>query len=137
MKKNLFRFRLAQLRSEKGLTQADLARELNVDSSTIGNYETGLRFPRPSQLIAICDYFGVSVDYIMGRTDIPHMAQFEIAVRGLPVELQELLFENEALPVMEFVADYLEAGVPLDDLRGFLTYISKIRQKIQELPPEK
>lgn len=59
-----------ELRDEKGMTQMDLALELNMGNTTIQQYEAGLHEPTFENLIRIADYFGVTVDYLIGRTPI-------------------------------------------------------------------
>ncbi|HAG07908.1 MAG: Helix-turn-helix domain protein [Clostridia bacterium 62_21] len=60
--------RLAALRREKGISQAELARLLNLGQSTIAMYERDRRTPDPLTLRRLADFFGVSVDYLLGRT---------------------------------------------------------------------
>lgn len=62
--------RLKELRKEKGISQLKLAMELNTNQNTISRYETGEREPGINELISIADYFNVSVDYLLGRTDV-------------------------------------------------------------------
>lgn len=45
--------------------------ELNTTQNTVSRYETGEREADYAMLIAIADYFGVSIDYLLGRTDNP------------------------------------------------------------------
>lgn len=59
--------RLKKLRTESGLTQQDVARLLGVERSTYVKYERGSSDPPTSTLIRLADYFGVSVDYIIGH----------------------------------------------------------------------
>ncbi len=47
--------------------------ELNMSQNTISRYETGEREPGIRDLIRIADYFGVSIDYLVCRTDKPEM----------------------------------------------------------------
>ncbi|GAW91172.1 helix-turn-helix domain-containing protein [Calderihabitans maritimus] len=61
--------RLAALRREKGLSQAELAKQLNMGQSTIAMYERNRRTPDPETLERLADFFNVSVDYLLGRTD--------------------------------------------------------------------
>ena len=51
----------------RNLTQTDVARAASVGKSTISQYESKKRFPSHDELIKIADYFGVSVDYLLGR----------------------------------------------------------------------
>lgn len=60
---------LAELRQDKKLTQRDLARILFVSAGTISNYEKGQHFPDVEKLIALADYFHVTTDYLLGRSD--------------------------------------------------------------------
>ena len=63
--------RLKELRKKKGLSQLRLATDLNTTQNTISRYETGEREPGIDELIKIADYFNVSVDYLIGRTENP------------------------------------------------------------------
>lgn len=59
---------LAELRSEKGIYQKELALYLNVSIGTISNYEKGVHYPDLETLCKLADYFGVTTDYLLGRT---------------------------------------------------------------------
>lgn len=63
--------RLKELRKKKGISQLRLATELHTTQNTISRYETGEREPGIDELIKIADYFNVSVDYLIGRTENP------------------------------------------------------------------
>jgi MerR family transcriptional regulator, light-induced transcriptional regulator len=65
-----FASRLRRIRKERRLRQKDLADALNVAQTTIANYEQNARFPDQRTLARIADFFDVSLDYLMGRTDI-------------------------------------------------------------------
>ena len=64
--------RLREIRKAKGISQIKLAMELNTTQNTISRYETGEREPGIAELISLADFFGVSVDYLLGLTDNPH-----------------------------------------------------------------
>ena len=53
------------------MSQIALAMVLNMSQNSISRYETGEREADYETLIAFADYFGVSVDYLLGRTDNP------------------------------------------------------------------
>ena len=61
--------RLKKLREEKNILSKDLASIINVEPSTITNWEKGNRSPKEDMLIRIADYFDCSIDYLLGRTD--------------------------------------------------------------------
>lgn len=65
--------RLKELRKQKGISQLKLAIDLNTNQNTISRYETGTREPGINELINIADYFNVSVDYLLERTDNPNI----------------------------------------------------------------
>lgn len=65
--------RLKELRKQKGISQLKLSIDLNTNQNTISRYETGTREPSINELISIADYFQVSVDYLLERTDNPKM----------------------------------------------------------------
>ena len=62
--------RIKKLRKEKNITQIRLSIELEVSQETISAYEKGKYYPSAAMLIKLRDIFGVSVDYIIGNTDI-------------------------------------------------------------------
>lgn len=62
--------RLKELREERRLSQDGLALKLNVSQSTISAYEVGDRTPDLETLIAIAQFFGVSLDYLAGQSDL-------------------------------------------------------------------
>lgn len=66
-----FSERLVQLRKEKNITQRQLASALNLSEVGIQNYEGGRRKPAYDILLALADYFDVSLDYLCGRSDVP------------------------------------------------------------------
>lgn len=59
--------KLFELRKEKELSQREIAKIFNVSQSTYNNWENGNTQPSIEQLIALADYFGVSIDYLVGR----------------------------------------------------------------------
>ena len=59
---------LASLREERGIYQKELAAILKVSVGTVSNYENNIHFPDQDALLQLADYFGVTVDYLLGRT---------------------------------------------------------------------
>ncbi len=60
---------LASLRREKGIYQKDLASYLHLSVTAISNYENGTNEPTLATICRMADYFGVTTDYLLGRTD--------------------------------------------------------------------
>ena len=65
--------RLKQLRERKGISQLKLAMDLEMNQNSISRYETGSREADYKTLVKFADYFNVSVDYLLERTDNPKM----------------------------------------------------------------
>ena len=65
----IFAERLLELRKEKGISQATLAKQLQVSYAVICYWETDRSEPTAPNLVKIADYFNVSVDFLLGRTE--------------------------------------------------------------------
>lgn len=63
---------LKALREDKDLNQGELAKYMNVDRSTVGKWESNSSKPDYEKLIRLADYFNVTTDYLLGRTDRPN-----------------------------------------------------------------
>ncbi len=62
-------FRLKELRKKRKISQLKLAMDLNMNQNTISRYENREREADYETLIRFADYFGVTLDYLLGRTD--------------------------------------------------------------------
>ena len=67
----MFGKRLAKLRNDKGFSQYELAERLGFSRGKLSNYEQGTRQPDYETLQHIADYFEVTTDYLLGRSDNP------------------------------------------------------------------
>ena len=67
--------RLKELRTKRNISQVKLAMDLNMNQNSISRYENGEREADYETLIAFADYFCVSVDYLLGRTDNPSVVK--------------------------------------------------------------
>ena len=63
--------RLKQLRQKRGISQLKLAMDLGLNQNSISRYESGEREADYQTLIRLADYFNVSVDYLLERTENP------------------------------------------------------------------
>jgi transcriptional regulator with XRE-family HTH domain len=66
----MFGKRLKQLREDNDLRQEDVGKIVNVEKSTVSQWESGKRTPDVETIMKLADYFNVSIDYILGKTDI-------------------------------------------------------------------
>lgn len=67
----IFPERLLGLRKNKGVSQKTLASEFDISDAAITMMEKGKRLPSFDVLCALADYFDVSLDYLVGRSDDP------------------------------------------------------------------
>lgn len=63
--------RLRALRQQRGLTQSEMAKKLSVDRTTYTKYENGRVSPDHQALVCIAELHGVTVDFLLGRDDVP------------------------------------------------------------------
>ena len=61
--------RLKELRQQRGITQLKLAMDLGLNQNSVSRYETGEREADYKTLIMLADYFDVTIDYLLERTD--------------------------------------------------------------------
>lgn len=108
--------RLKSLREDSDMSQKDLAGAIGVSPSTIGMYESNKRTPDSEMLNRIADFFQVSVDYLLGRTNekTPPINQFKPSLTGkdkinIEKEAQQMIDNLENADVVEF------CGTPADD----------------------
>lgn len=66
---NKFAERLKELRTERGFTLKQVSAALFIPLQTYANYEHGTREPPLDLLIAICDLYEITADYLLGRSD--------------------------------------------------------------------
>lgn len=95
----LFSERLKELRKEKKLKQEDIANFLNVSRASYGHYETGHSDPPKEVIEKLADFFNVSTDYLLGRTDIRE----PITDPATPDEINEILENLHKRPEMKML----------------------------------
>lgn len=61
--------RLKELRTEKNLSQEEIAKEIGTSQTNIGRWEKGLNEPSSGFVIKLANFFEVSTDYLLGRSD--------------------------------------------------------------------
>ncbi|EGT3655162.1 helix-turn-helix family protein [Clostridioides difficile CD149] len=94
---NTFGNRLKDLRTEKRITGEEFGKILNVTKVAVSNWESDRRFPDQNTLKKIADYFDVSIDYLLGRSNIRYIADNKknVTTNNTTLELIENLNTNE------------------------------------------
>lgn len=112
--------RLTDLREEKGIRQKELATLINVSPSTVSNYENNVHYPDVAILCQLADYFNVSTDYLLARTDYRHN----------PSTLTRKL--SKTYTVAEFLNTTLELSQK--DISSLVEYIDLLVMRQQTSP---
>lgn len=118
---NILGKRILSLRESKKISQLELAKLLNISNTTLSQYESGKRIPNDEIKKNIAIYFNVSIDYLLGLTDIKEpineiIKKGEVAIKP-PSEIEKIY---ESLPaeekkMLEDYGDYLETRAKLTD----------------------
>ena len=82
--------RITELRVAKGINMREAARLLKMPYTTYVNYEKGLREPTSEVLIQIADFYGASIDYMVGRVSVNSMENSQQCISTPHVALSEL-----------------------------------------------
>lgn len=91
----MFGERLKSLRKSLNLTQKELGEKLNVSGRVVGYYESNDRFPDKDTLTKIADFFEVSVDYLLGRTNSKNNTNIDsLKIDENEKDIEELLEET-------------------------------------------
>ncbi len=64
---------LKKLRKDKRMTQIAVQMKTGIEQALISKFENGERIPPTETLVILADFYGVSIDYILGRTDNPEI----------------------------------------------------------------
>ena len=86
--------RIRDLREDMDLRQIDVAEATGIDQKTLSNYETGKTQPDARALVALADFFHVSIDYLIGRTGWK-ICQISKLIRKKP--LRNLILSGQSL----------------------------------------
>lgn len=105
--------RLRELRKSKNMTLKDIANILNVSESAISQYENNKREMDNASLAIIADYFHVTIDYLLGRTDSPNLA--------IPKEMEGI--------GVAFSSGISMDGLNADQIEDIMNYIDYIKSK--------
>lgn len=97
---------LCELRKEKGLSQKEAAAQLGVSQALLSHYEKGIRECGQSFLIKVADFYGVTCDFLLGRTNARNNATNEL----------EALTDHKNIPITASSETFIKAGVMLAEI---------------------
>ncbi len=104
MDTNILGKRIKKLREKNNLNQLEFSKILNISNTTLSQYEAGNRTPSDKIKEKVADYFKVSVDYLLGRTEKCHSG-VEYSKNDKPKSLDVSNLPEEAIKQIE---DYIE-----------------------------
>ena len=81
---------MSALRRSRGLSQRQAAADLKISQALLSHYENGAREPGLAFLCRACDYYGVTADFLLGRTDDEQRTREAAALCELAAELERL-----------------------------------------------
>ena len=113
-----FSERLKLLRTSKGLSQADFAKQIKISKSSVNMYERGEREPSFKTLEHIADYFNVDMDYLLGKSDIVNKTQWTPQIPSAPNIMP--MPEMRKIPLLGTIA----CGEPILAVENIDEYIS-------------
>ncbi|MEK5469285.1 helix-turn-helix transcriptional regulator [Paenibacillus sp. FSL R7-0210] len=127
--RNLLSEKITKLRKGRNLTQQQVAKSLELTRSAYSQYELGTRNPDHDILNKIADFYDVSIDYLLGRTENPEQVLSEPS-RVLIDSLD--LTDEEIMNKMDFSVD----GIKLDDedVRRFIALVRAERSMKKQVP---
>lgn len=116
--------RLRSLRTDKGLSQMELSKQLKISKSSINMYERGDREPGIEMLERIADYFNVDMDYLLGKSDFTSKYDWLHSSKGLPANTMPVP-QTRTVPLLGTIA----CGDPIlaeQNIEGFLAMPEKV-----------
>jgi methanogenic corrinoid protein MtbC1 len=135
-----FAFRLKELRKSNKISQKILAGEIGVAQTTIANYEQDARFPDEKTLHSIADYFGVSMDYLLGRSEKlyePKDSNLAALIKNnysmeemnyLAKQYMEMVLKGDKQAASKLILNELSKGIEIKDL-----YIHIFEQSLKQI----
>lgn len=103
--------KIKELREKNGKTQLDVSKALDVTYQTIYKYEKGIAVPPADAILKLAEYFNVTTDYLLGRTDNPDML-------------------NEPIQIAASMKDGLDISDMDDDEKEFINdFVKMVRNK--------
>ena len=115
---------IARLRSQRRMTQEEMALDLGVGRQTLVRWETGKSTPGAIDIIALSEYFGVTSDELLGLKPLPAEGERAVRLREAEAEQPEAHGKRARLPQWLRVVIWLNIGVLWTLLFAFLSIVA-------------
>ena len=133
MKKDLFPQRLMLLRHEHNVTQEELGEVLGVSKGSVSKYEKGTAKPTYKNLWELADYFNVSVDYLIGKSDAFQADPVDQEFINEVVSLFDELDHEQKESMLEFLKKLKDSDLLFELQKVFDPLNSEQREKMLRL----
>ena len=126
----MFQDVIKDLRVQKGLTTDEVALEVGVSGGAYRNYERGERTPDFVKLVKLADFYGVSVDYLLGREEAPDPIEQLATLSSMEVTEQVLLEKYLELPKAsrKIVINFMKSAIAEAEARAKQTEQAEEKQ---------
>ncbi|MDS0525013.1 helix-turn-helix domain-containing protein [Clostridium sp. SHJSY1] len=111
--------RLKELRKENNMTQSDLGKILGVGKTTISMYENGNSTPNDEIKLKIVEYFNISLDYLLGKSEIKNYSHLNKPVN----RINDLVKENKITTLAAHFEGEEFTEDDLYDIENFIRYV--------------
>ena len=116
--------RIKQLRLEKDISQKDLAEHFNIARSTLSQYESNQRTPSDEMKLKISEYFGVSLDYLLGKTDKKNFDE-----NNFIDKVHETIKNNKLQTIAAHYDDDDFTVCDIEDIKNFIDFVVSKKKK--------
>ena len=132
-----FASRLSQLRKECGLNQRSAAVELQISQALLSHYENGIREPGLEFVVRACNFYGVSADYLLGRTAVRDGSAMvkSKAAKDKTASKDALTHKRRLVSAVGLMFDCFGKELDAPSLKAFASYLyAGICQALSLLP---
>ena len=119
--------RLKELRKQRGLNQTDLAKAIGIAQPTLSGRESEKFQIDDANKIKLADYFGVSIDYLMGRNDVPQTVKgvrvpiYGSVPAGIPLEaIENIEGYEEITPALASKGEYFALKIKGESMSPYI-----------------
>lgn len=119
--------RLKELRKQRGLNQTDLAKAIGIAQPTLSGWESEKFQIDDANKIKLADYFGVSIDYLMGRNDVPQTVKgvripiYGSVPAGIPLEaIENIEGYEEITPALASKGEYFALKIKGESMSPYI-----------------
>lgn len=123
--------RLRELRIEKKLTQEELAKKFNTGKASISHYESNRRLPNANNINLFAEFFNVSIDYIMGKSEVknPYISEEYLEKCNFSIK-DKNQYESFIEQIQVF---FMDEEIPDEDKETLFRDISKMFWEAKEI----